>query len=113
MKDGIVTPVNSISAIDIRADEVARTSVSTEGVCLMGTRVGTQDCVSVDVIGIGTTSARVIGWESQGVKVLSDRDNRRQVVVVSILGTWEVRLDDLSSQGNRMTRLKMKPAGKS
>lgn len=76
-----MAPINSISSVDVRANQISFSLVLTEDVCLMSACVGSEHIFTVDVICICPTSPRMVGRESQRVKVLSDGDYRREVVV--------------------------------
>lgn len=97
--------VDSISSVDVRANQIPFGLVLTEDVCLMSARVGSEYVVPVDIIRVCPASPRMVGWKPQRVKVLSDCDCRTEAVVCGKPGgrlkrfrAFETRLDDLAGE---------------
>ena len=55
-----MTPVDSISSIDICADCISLAFVASKYVCLMSARMGSENCVLIDIVSIGTASTGVV-----------------------------------------------------
>ena len=67
--------------------------------------MGSEHIVPVDVVCVCPTPSRMVSWESQRIKVLSDSNRRREVVVSGKGGrrlegfcALETRFDDLAGQ---------------
>ncbi|EKG21045.1 hypothetical protein MPH_01674 [Macrophomina phaseolina MS6] len=105
MKDRVVAAVDCITAVDVGGDQITRRSVGAEGVSLMSGGVGAQDRVFIDVVGVTAITARMINRKAERVEVLIHADNREEIIVGLV--ARETRLDELTSDGNGMVRLKM------
>lgn len=74
--------VDCISPIHVCTDRIAFTLIVSEYLCFMGTGVGPQYCIFIDVVRISATSTRMILRKAEGIEVLGDCDNRMKIVVV-------------------------------
>jgi hypothetical protein len=102
-----VASINCISAVYIRADEEALARVCSEGICLVGTRMSSQNSVVVDIVRVCLAPPRVICWKAQGVEVLVCGDDGEEGVVVSIGRGREFRFNDRTRYGDGVVFLNM------
>ena len=100
-----MAPINSISPVDVRANQIPFGLVLTEDVYLMSACVGSEHVVPVDIVCVRPTSPRMVGLEPQRIKVLSDCNYRREAVVSGKPGgrlkglcAFEPRFDDLARE---------------
>ena len=74
--------VDCISPIHVCADRITFTLIVSEYLCFMGTGVGPQYCIFIDVVRISTTSARMILRKAKGIEILGDCDDGMKIVVM-------------------------------
>ena len=91
-----MTSVDSISPVNICTDCVSWTLIVPECFGLMGACVCPQHRVFVDVVGIRTTSARVILGEAKRIEILVDGNDWVDVIVVVVNRRWEAFFNDLT-----------------
>ena len=96
MKDRIMASINGISPVYVCTDSIAFAFIVSENLCLVGTGVGPQYGIFVDIVRIRTTSARVVFGKAKRIEVLSDCDDRMKIIVVCIYWRGEIRFDDLA-----------------
>ena len=76
--------VDCISSIYVCTDRIAFTPIVSEYLCFMGTGMGPQYGIFIDIVRISTTSARMILRKAKGIEVLGDCDDRMKIVVVCV-----------------------------
>ena len=88
--------VDGISPVYVCADCVSLSSVASEYVCFMGTGVGPEYGIFVDIVRISTTSAWMILGKAKRIEVLGDCDDGMKIIVVCIYRWGEDRFNDLA-----------------
>ena len=96
MKDGIMTSINGISPVYVCTDSVTFAFIVSKNLCFVGTGVGSQYGIFVDIVCVRTTSARMIFGKAKRIEVLSDCDDWMKIVVVCICWRGEIGFDDLA-----------------
>ena len=96
MKDGIMASINGISPVYVCTDSVTFASIVSENIGFVGTGVGPQYGIFVDIVCIRTTSARMIFGKAKRIEVLSDCDDRMKIIVVCIRWRGKIRFDELA-----------------
>lgn len=102
MEDGIVTSVDRVPTVHICANRIAFTGITSKDVCFVSAGVCSQYGILVDVVGIGATPARVIRREAKRIEILSNRDDRMEVIVFGVSRVGKASFDDLPSDRYRM-----------
>lgn len=99
VKDGIVAPVNLVSAVNVRRQEKLFESAA-ERLDFVCGRVRAQHVSLVEVVRVGQGAAGVVGGETEVVKVLLDGNDGREGV--EVLERGKVRLDQGAEDTNRV-----------
>jgi hypothetical protein len=105
MKYGVMAAINSISAVDVRADKISGTLICAKRVGLVCRCMRAEHGLLVQIVRIGATPANMICGETQGVKVLTDCHSGEQVVVV--FEVRKPRLNQLTGYGEGVVFLKV------
>jgi hypothetical protein len=111
VEDGVVAAVDLVAAVDIGTNQIPATRARTKQLRLMGAGVCAEQGGRVDVVGVGAGAARVVGGESERVKVLKGGDDGVEGVVVFVGWGRENGLDDLAGDGDGVVFLKVEFAG--
>ena len=106
-----MTSIDSIAPVHICADGIAFTCAISENLGFVRACVGPQNGVFVNIVGVGTVSAWVIGGETERVEVLEYGDDGVEVIVMGVGWCWEVGFDYLAGDGHRMGVLEVEFAG--
>ena len=91
--------INGISPVYVCTDSVTFAFIFSENLGFVGAGVGPQYGIFVDIVRIRTTSARMIFGKAKRIEVLSDCDDRMEIIVVCIRWRGKIRFDDLARYG--------------
>ena len=76
--------VNGISPVYVCTNSITFTLIVSKDLCFMGTGVGPQYGIFIDIVRIGTTSAWMVFGKAKRIEVLGDCDDGMKTIVVCI-----------------------------
>ena len=93
-----MTTVDCVASVDIGAYRISITLILTKDFSFMSAGVGTENMSLIDIVGICGAPTRMIPRKAQRIEVLSDSNDGRQALMMSICWSRKAGLDQLANQ---------------